>query len=84
MDSTCPVSPEQLTKKPFLTGILLMDLLSSSPFRRKCGRRSPTFKYLNYKLTDIETMNNEIIFLAVIMITVMDIMSKISKIEQQN
>jgi hypothetical protein len=29
-------------------------------------------------------MNNEIIFLAVIMMMVMDIMSKISKIEQQN
>jgi hypothetical protein len=39
--------------------------------------------HLNYKLTDIETINIEIIFLAVIMMIVMG-MFKISKIELQN
>jgi hypothetical protein len=41
-------------------------------------------RHLNYKLTDIETINIEIIFLAVIMMMVMGIMSKIRKIELQN
>ena len=76
--------PNNLQKNPFLPAyywrIHNLPLLSVNV---TCVLQPAKIWHLNFKLTDIETIYIEIIFLAVIMMMVMD-MSKISKIELQN